>query len=89
MVFEGERPFFFCFSVLKVLKLTPPLSRHLMKFAPTFRSTTMPLAIVSEKICSHNMNQKLLCHRYKSRKMCRWLTMYMVGKCLFKWSVVV
>jgi hypothetical protein len=84
MVFEGERPFFFCFSVLKVLKLTPPLSRHLMKFAPTFRSTTTPLVIVSEKICSHNMNQKLLCHRYKSRKMCRWLTMDMVGKCLFK-----
>jgi hypothetical protein len=27
-------------------------------------------------------------HRYMSRKVCRWLTLYMVGKCLFKWSVV-
>jgi hypothetical protein len=74
-------------TVLKVLKLTPPLSRHLMKFAPTFRSTTTPLAIVSEKICSHNMNQKLLYPWYRSRKMCCWLTMYMVGKCLFKYNL--
>jgi hypothetical protein len=35
-VFEAERPFL-CFSVLKVVKLTPPLSRHLIKLAPTFQ----------------------------------------------------
>jgi hypothetical protein len=33
-----------------------------------------------EKICSHNMNQKLLYPRYRSRKMCCWLIVYMVGK---------
>ena len=72
---------------MKVLKLTPPLSRHIMKFAPTFRFATTPLAIVSENICSHNMNQKLLYPRNRSRMMYCWLTMYMVGKCLFKWSI--
>jgi hypothetical protein len=76
-VYEAGRPFF-CFSVLKVLKLTPPLYRHLMKFPPTFRSATTPLAIVSEKICSHHMNQKLLYPRYRSLNMCCWLTMYIV-----------
>ena len=29
---------------------------HFPTFPPTFRSATTPLAIVSEKICSHNMN---------------------------------
>ena len=68
MVFEGERPFFFCFSVLKVLKLTPPLSRHLMKLAPTFQRF----------------------HPLSDPPLRLWqLYMYMVGKCLFKRSIVV
>jgi hypothetical protein len=66
---------FFGCSVLKVFKLTSPLSRHLMRYATTFRSATTPLAIVSEKICSHNMNQKLLYLWYRSRKMCCWQKM--------------
>jgi hypothetical protein len=80
--------FMLAFCSNYVLKLPSPLSRHLMRYATTFRSATTPLAIVSEKICSHNMNQKLLYLRYRSRNMCCWLTKYMVGKCLFKWSIV-
>ena len=83
----------FSFESFKAFPSTFPspheVCTHFPMFPPTFRSATTPLAVVSEKIGSHHMNQKLLYPRYRSRKMCCWLTMYMVGKCLFKWSIVV
>jgi hypothetical protein len=77
---DWSRKTFFFFSVLKVLKLTPPLSRHLMKFPPTFRSATTPLSIVSEKICLHNMNQKLWYPRFV-RCVVGWICIWLESIC--------
>ena len=81
-MFQAERPFFllFSFESFKAYSSTFPspyeVCTHFPTFPPTFRCATTPLAIVSEKICSHNMNKKLLYSRYRSRKMCCWLAMY-------------